>query len=154
MRITRLLFLALVPVLLATFAVRAATPVYNQGHAVELDVGNQIKVWDAETPTPGNGTTAASEQLIFASWPNGQAGTPFHAQGVFSGNPGVFEIDVQVSDDDVDTHYQTASNAVITSVDSTNFTWHYDGTNVSTRYSRLLMRARANSVNITAWIGR
>lgn len=154
MRIARLFLLAAVPILLASLIVRAAPPVYNSGHAVQLDVGNQIKVWDTETPTPGNGTTAASEQLIFASWSGGQGGTPFHAQGFFSGNPGVFEIDVQVSDDDVDTHYQTASNAVITSVDSTNFTWHFDGTNVSTRYARLLMRARANSVNITAWIGR
>jgi len=108
-------------------------------------------LWTAETPTPGNGTTAASQQYGMVSRP-GVLGTPFSVHGKFSGAPGVFEIDVQVADTDSDTEYQTISGGLISTVDSTNNTFHFDATTTNARFMRLLMRSRTNSVSITATV--
>lgn len=115
--------------------------------------GEQVKVWNAETPSPGVGGASASQQLALLRVQT-QGGTPFNVSGFFSGAPGTFELDVQVSDDDVDTHYQTISDGNITSVDTTNNTFHLDATLTSASFVRLLMRTRGNSVTVTAWIGR
>ena len=124
-------------------------PVYNAGQPIQL-AGTYV-TWNAETPTPGNGTTAASQQVqINTSGPS----KTFFVDGHFSGAPGAFEVDVQVASNDADTDYQTAANANITTVDAINNTFHYDGTLVNTRFVRLLMRTRTNSVSITARIGQ
>jgi hypothetical protein len=129
-----------------------AMPVYNATTpAPPANMGQPITVWNQETPTPGNGTTAASQQLTLVST-NGKAGTPFSADGKFSGAPGAFEVDVQVAEQDSDTNYQTVSNGNIATVDATNNTFHFDGTLVNARFVRLLMRSRTNSVTITATI--
>lgn len=128
-----------------------AAPVYNAANPVPLGPGVTATVWSAETPTPGNGTTAASQQVSLS---NKGTGTGFSCDGKFSGAPGVFEVDVQVAAADSDTNYQTAANANITTVDSTNQTWHFDGTLVNAKYARLLMRTRTNSVSITATCGQ
>jgi hypothetical protein len=73
---------------------------------------------------------------------------------LFSGAPGAFEIDVQVSDVDVDTQYQTCANGNITTVDATNQTFHFDGSTVLATFVRLLLRSRTNAVNVTADIHR
>jgi hypothetical protein len=127
--------------------------VYNTDRPSALAPGQTQQVWSAEQPAPGNGTTAASQQVGMANQP-GVAGTPFRVHGFFSAAPGVFEVDVQVSEDDVDTHYQTISGGNITSVDAVNFTFHLDCLACSTRYARLLMRSRTNAVNVTGYIGR
>ena len=108
-------------------------------------------VWNAETPTPGNGTTAASIQLGLVRRP-GASGTPFSVDGKFSGAPAAFEIDVQVAATDSDTNYQTVSGGIINTVDTTNQTFHFDYPTVNARFVRLLMRTRTNSVSITATI--
>jgi hypothetical protein len=74
--------------------------------------------------------------------------------GFFSAAPGSFEIDVQVSDVDVDTQYQTCANGNLTSVDASNQTFHFDGSTVLATFARLLMRSRTNGVNVTANIRR
>jgi hypothetical protein len=130
----------------------ASAAVYNASSAVPLGVGQSYTVWSAETPTPGNGTTAASQQVSIAAGTSGTT-TPFSVDGQFSATPGAFEVDVQVSSVDSDTDYQTCSNCNVTSVDATNFTFHIDVIGV-TRYVRLLMRSRTNSVSITARINR
>ena len=73
--------------------------------------GDSAQVWNAEQPTPGNGGGSASTQLAL-----GTSGTPggFSVTGFFSGAPGAFEIDVQVSDVDADAQYQTCANGNIT----------------------------------------
>lgn len=114
--------------------------------------GEQVKVWNAETPSPGVGGASASQQLALLRVQT-QGGTPFGVSGFFSGAPGSFEIDVQVSEDDVDTHYQTISNGNITSVDTTNNTFYLSAV-ITASFVRLLMRTRANNVAVTAWIGR
>jgi hypothetical protein len=74
--------------------------------------------------------------------------------GFFSGAPGAFEVDVQVSDVDVDAQYQTCLNGNVTVVDATNQTFHYDGSTVLATFVRLLMRSRTNAVNVTADVRR
>ena len=128
-------------------------PVYKtQALPSAIYPGESYPVWNAETPSPGNGTTAASERVAIGT----QSGSPagFSVTGFFGGAPGTFEIDVQVSDVDSDTQYQTCANGNITSVDSTNETFHFDGSNVLATFVRLLMRSRGNSVSVTADIRR
>lgn len=104
-----------------------------------------------ETPTPGNGGASASQQ--FALMPQiGKNGTPFSVDGKFAGAPGATEIDVQVASIDQDAYYQTISGGNITVIDSTNNTFHLDGTLTNARFVRLLMRSRANSVAVYATI--
>lgn len=129
----------------------SAQPVYNATAAPILPSGQYYTVWNAETPTPGTGTTAASQQLALQVQA-GKNGTPFSVDGKFSGAPGTFEVDVQVSSTDSDANYQTCSNCAITTVDSTNNTFHLDATNTTERFVRLLMRTRGNSVTITATV--
>lgn len=114
--------------------------------------GDSLPVWNAETPTPGSGGASASQRVALGTKEGGPGG--FSVTGFFSGAPGAFEIDVQVSDVDVDTQYQTCANGNITSVDATNQTFHFDGSTVLATFVRLLMRSRTNGVNVTADIRR
>ena len=124
-------------------------PVYNAGSPLGLGTGQVVTVWNAETPTAGNGGVSASQQVSLNP-AQGKAGTPFSVDAKFSGAPGAFEVDVQVAAVDSDTNYQTCSNCNVTTVDGTNNTFHLDATLVNARFARLLMRSRANAVSITA----
>lgn len=126
-----------------------ADPVYNALPPIALDSGVVVTVWNAETPTPGNGTISASQQVALQI-KNAKSGAPFSVDGKFSGAPGTFEVDVQVAATDSDQNYQTCSNCNITSVDSVNNTFHLDAVLVNAKFARLLLRSRANSVSITA----
>lgn len=139
--------------LVVAFAGASIAGTYSAGNAKVLSPGSTLQVWNAEQPTPGNGGVSASLAVALIAVPS-QNGTPFRVHGFFSGAPGAFEIDVQVAEIDTDTNYQTISNGNITSVDSTNNTFHLDAVQVSARFARLLMRSRANAVNVTGWIGR
>ena len=137
-------------VALSLFCAAAAFgSVYNAQNPVPLAAGAIVQVWSAETPTPGAGTTAASQQVSFNCQQNAN-GCPFGVDGKFSGAPGAFEVDVQVAASDSDTNYQTISNGNITTVDATNNTFHLDAGLVVAKVGRLLMRTRTNSVSITA----
>jgi len=114
--------------------------------------GNSAQVWSAEQPAAGNGGASASQRIAIGT-PGGSPGG-FSVTGFFSAAPGSFEIDVQVSDVDVDTQYQTCANGNLTSVDATNQTFHFDGSTVLATFARLLMRSRTNGVNVTADIRR
>lgn len=116
-----------------------------------ISSGQVVNVWNAETPTPGSGGNSASQQVALASTPL-RSGTPFSVDGKFSGAPGAFEVDVQVAATDGDGNYQTCSNCNITTVDSTNQTFHLDAVLVNAKFVRLLMRSRTNSVSITATV--
>lgn len=110
--------------------------------------GDAVTVWNAEQPAIGAGGVSASLQVALASRDGHSPG--FGVNGFFSAAPGAFEIDVQVSDHDVDAQYQTVANGNITTVDSTNQSFHFDGSLVTARFARLLMRLRGNAVNVTA----
>ena len=126
---------------------------YNTSSPIAIGPGECATVWSAETPTPGNGTTAASQQ-VFLSRNVASNGTPFSVDGQFSGDPGAFEIDVQASSTDSDTRYQTVSGGNMTTVDGINFTFRLGDGQEVTRYVRLLMRSRTNSVSVTATVCR
>lgn len=136
--------------LIIVFGAHAFASVYSAGNPATCTPGQAVTVWSAETPTPGTGTTAASQQVQLGANVY-KAGTPFSVDGKFSGAPGAFEVDVQVASTDADTSYQTVSNGNITTVDSTNNTFHLDYSGTA-KYARLLMRTRTNSVSITATI--
>lgn len=140
-------FIVLLLVAISTLA----HPVYNAQSPILCQPGLAIAVWSAETPTPGNGTTAASQQVALYSSAL-RVGSPFSVDGKFSGAPGAFEVDVQVAATDSDTSYQTCSNCNVTTVDATNNTFHLDAVLVNAKYARLLMRSRTNLVSITATI--
>lgn len=128
-----------------------AHPVYNAQNPINLSPGAVVTVWSVETPTPGSGTTAASQQVSLTAIPS-RSGTPFGVDLKFSGAPGAFEVDVQVAAQDSDTNYQTITNGNITTVDATNNTAHLDATLTTAKYARLLLRSRTNAVSITATI--
>jgi hypothetical protein len=140
-----ILMIAWLPILTSA----RAHPVYNNSTPIFLGVGQSATVWNAETPIPGTGNNSASQQVGLTAL-SSRAGTPFSVDGKFSGAPGTFEVDVQVANTDSDANYQTCSNCNITTVDSTNNTFHLDAVLVNARFARLLMRSRGNSVNITA----
>jgi len=144
--------MALLVVALASSVALAG--VYADGRANPLSPSQTVKVWTAESPTPGTGAAAASSAVLLAPGQNPQGVTPFHAVGYFSGAPGTFEIDVQGADEDVSARYQTFNGCAISTVDATNFTFRCDAVSVSSKYVRLLLRARGNAVSVTAWIGR
>lgn len=144
--------IAVVCLILAASGLCFSSAYDNTVAVTHLYAGSTQVVWNAETPTPGNGTTAASQQVFLTS--GFGLNTPFSVDGHFSGAPGAFEVDVQVASNDSDTDYQTCSGCNITTVDSTNNTFHLDAGQAVARYVRLLMRSRANSVSITARINR
>jgi hypothetical protein len=123
----------------------------NQGNTTDSGYAISTEEIDTETPTPGNGGAAASQQFALMS-EIGKNGTPFSVDGKFSGAPGVFEVDVQVASIESDTYYQTISNGNITTVDATNNTFHLDATLTNARFVRLLMRSRTNSVALFATV--
>lgn len=126
---------------------------YTDGSPIGCKPDEIALVWNAEQPAAGNGGVSAS-QAVALQRVSGEVGTPFSVTGFFSGAPGAFEIDVQGSDHDVDTEYQTLQNLNITTVDGTNNTFEADAILVNKRFVRLLMRSRANAVNVTARIKR
>lgn len=137
--------------LIAILASSALAAVYSVGNSVPCGSGMVVTVWSAETPTPGNGTTAASQQVQLINGSISKPGTPLSVDGKFSGAPGAFEVDVQVAATDADTNYQTCSGCNVTTVDSTNNTFHLDYSG-NAKFVRLLMRSRTNSVSVSATV--
>jgi hypothetical protein len=114
--------------------------------------GDFAQVWNAEQPAPRSGGASASQRVALGVKEGGPGG--FSVTGFFSGAPGSFEIDVQVSDVDADAQYQTCANGNLTTVDATNQTFHFDGSTVLATFVRLLLRSRTNGVNVTADVRR
>ncbi len=141
------LFLSILLIATAAFA----QPVYNALSPQSLNSGDVVTVWNAETPAAGSGGASASQQVALVI-KSSRAGSPFSVDGIFSGAPGAFEIDVQVAAKDLDANYQTCSNCNITTVDATNQTFHLDAVQVNAKFVRLLLRSRANTVSITATV--
>jgi len=128
-------------------------PAYNNSSSPSaIWPGDFAQVWNAEQPTAGSGGASASQRIALGMKEGGPGG--FSVTGFFSGAPGAFEIDVQVSDVDADAQYQTCANGNLTTVDSTNNTFHFDGSTVLATFVRLLLRSRTNAVNVTADIRR
>lgn len=116
--------------------------------AVDTGGGGTVNVLQGEQPVAPQAGRAFGLQRDASS-----DATPsfFYAQGKFDGAPGAFEIDVQLSDVDIDAAYQTAANMNITTVDATNFTFRA-AVQDQANFARLRLLSRTNAVNLWAWI--
>jgi len=74
----------------------------------------------------------------------------FFVDGIFQATP-TFECDVQVAAVDAPSEYQTVSGGNITTVDTTNFTFHFDATWSGAKFVRLFMRTNTGAIG---FIGR
>lgn len=126
-------------------------PAYSANPPSSIAPGEVVTVWNAESPVPGAGLAAASQQVALVSARGISGNVHFHGQ--FSGAPGAFEVDCQVADVDVDSSYQTMQNLNVTTVDATNQTFHAEGI-TNAKFARMLLRSRTNAVSITGTIGR
>lgn len=101
-----------------------------------------------ESPAPPQaGKAFAVSSTLLLSGPLG-----FAVDGMFSGAPGAFEVDIQVADVDADANYQTISNGNVTTVDATNNTFHFDCTWVVAKFVRAKLLARTNAVGFVCSI--
>lgn len=96
-------------------------------------------------PQAGQAFALAGPQSLASSF-------GFAVDGKFSAPPGVFEVDVQVADVDADANYQVISNGNVTTVDATNFTFHFDCTLVTAKFARVKLVSRANAVGFACTI--
>lgn len=101
-----------------------------------------------ESPTPPQaGQAFAVNSTMLLSGPLG-----FAVDGKFSAAPGAFEVDIQVADVDADANYQTISNGNVTTVDATNFTFHFDCTWIVAKFVRAKLLTRTNAVGFVCSI--
>jgi len=119
--------------------------------AVDTSGGGTISVIQGEQPAALQGGRAFG--LIRNA---GSDATPafFYAQGKFDAAPGAFQIDVQLSDIDIDSQYQATgalATTQINAVDATNFTFRATVQDQA-NFARLFLRSRTNAVNLWAWI--
>lgn len=78
----------------------------------------------------------------------GQIAGGFSVDGLFSAAPGVFEVDIQVAQADVDSLYQTISGGNLNSVDPTNQTFHLDAPTAQGNFVRGRILTRTNAVGL------
>lgn len=117
------------------------------GNLTEIKHG-VYTLWNSETPNPGSGGSSASSEVGLPL-----DNEPWSINGFFSGDPGVFEIDIQAAGQNIDSEFQTIANGNMTSVDPINYTFHFSSA-TKARFIRLLMRTRTNSVAVTARMTR
>jgi len=122
-------------------------PPYSPSTSPAISAATPVTVWNAETPTPG-ANAAASSQSVYL-WRQNYGNYRFSVDLQFSGAPGVFEVDVMVSNQDVLGTYSTLTGGVINTVDATNNTAHFDANANQGRFCKLMMRTRTNGVSVT-----
>jgi hypothetical protein len=122
-------------------------PNYGVRAAVALYPGSQGAAFTAEQPV----VPKASQS--FALWhPMTGAPNAFSVEIQFAADPGVFEIDVQTSDTDTASYYETyAISGIINAVDA-NFHARAEFVNIRANFVRLNLKTRTNAVNLTATI--
>lgn len=112
--------------------------------------GDQQTVFSAEQPVAGT----ASISVAFGVRPAGGPNT-ISVEGFWSGAPGNFEVDLQTADTDADGMYQIEGTGITqasTTVNTTANTFRAEFANVTANFGRLLLKSRANAVNLTARI--
>ena len=110
--------------------------------------GDSGLCFNAEQPA----VPQASIAFALGSHGNDYTLQPVSVEGFFSGAPGAFEIDLQTSDTDADGMYASESTTITTV--STNNTFRAEFPSVKAKFARLLLKSRANAVNLTARIWR
>jgi hypothetical protein len=116
--------------------------------AVDTGGGGTITVIKGEQPA-----ALTSGRAFGLVREGGSDATPTfaYAQGKFDAAPGAFEIDIQLSDIDVDGQYQTAAGMNITTVDATNNTFRA-AIQDQAHFIRMFLRSRTNAVNFWGWL--
>ena len=115
--------------------------------------GDMQTVWNAESPTVGT----ASQQVALGER-DSRDGSPFSADIQFGGNPGTFEVDVQVANIDQDSSYYTldqgtTNDGAIAQVNA-GFSAHLDAPFVTAKFARLKLVSLQNAVTITGSFSR
>lgn len=109
--------------------------------------GTAISIAFEQPAPPQAGQAFAINNTSLLAGPLG-----FAVDGKFSAAPGAFEVDIQVADVDADANYQTISNGNVTTVDATNFTFHFDCTWIVAKFARVKLLTRTNAVGFVATI--
>lgn len=124
-------------------------PVYNATSPVlSCALGEKVSVWSVETPAVG--VTGAGSIPVALTPLQGRQG--FSVSGVFAGDPGGAQIDVQgTSNNSSDTNWSLIGT--VTTYDPVNFTWNFFSTSTPP-FVRLYMRNRINAVAVGAIISR
>jgi hypothetical protein len=123
-------------------------PAYPGNNLAQLLYENrQAFFFDSETVAAGVASVAYElRRERGATYPWG-----FSVQALFSADPGTFEIDIEVSDIDVDSAYVLADK-----IDAVGggFSGRYDTTTVWAKFVRARMVSLANAVNATVMVTR
>jgi len=124
-------------------------PAYGSATAVPaIYAGDSYTVWNAETPS----TSTASQQVALI--PNQDGGLySISVEIQFSGDPGSFEVDIQDADTDTANAYQNLLGLyAITAVNSAF--WARLEVQLKSKFVRLYLASRTNSVTLTAKVSR
>lgn len=106
-------------------------------------------LFNAEQPVLGQ----VSDRVALGSVYENHPGT-LSVEGFFSGAPGAYELDLQTADTDADALYGVEGTGITTILDVNASSFRGEFINVTARFARLFLKARANAVNITARIIR
>lgn len=112
--------------------------------------GIPVPVWINEQPASGSGRASASCAVALPDSSYDKM-RPFGVSIKFAAAPTGFEIDIQVSDTDVDNQYQTMQNGNLTTFDAVNNTVRVDCPYNMAQFVRLLMRTQPG-VTVSATI--
>lgn len=116
---------------------------------VALYPGDTVVLFNAEQPAVPQASIAVA---LSQSSPEGVVPS-LAIEGFFSGAPGAFEIDLQTADTDADAFYQ--SNATtIAAVNAATQAFRQEYANIRAKFARILLKSRANAVNLTARLSR
>src|SRR5262245_21814300 len=113
--------------------------------------GDKQIVFNAEQPAAPQASISVALGVGLGA-PNGAT---ISVEGFWSGAPGNFEVDLQTADTDADGMYQIEGNGITqnsTTVNATANSFRAEFANVSAGFARLLLKSRANAVNLTASI--
>lgn len=121
-------------------------PAYQTtGSITALYQGDSFFFWNNETPAVGSSSLQAALGMD-----GGSQGTAASVEISFAANPGVFEVDVQTSDTDIDSDYVSK-----TSINQANLNAAFVGrieisNPLVAKFWRLKNVAMANAVEVTA----
>ena len=127
-------------------------PEYNAAATSKpnLTSGYASAVWNAEGP--GKGSPPAGNESQSISLPR-DANMPncVSVQVEFSGDPGVFQIDLQTADTDADKYYVTKASLAEDEMNDA-FVARMEVTSIVAKYARLKMITLTNDVTVIAKI--
>jgi hypothetical protein len=107
--------------------------------------GNSVAVWNNETVAT-SGANQFSHAVALKRSPH--AANVMSMEINFAADPGAFAIDLQVADTDADKYYVTKST--LNTGLNAGFTGRVEVTNLVSKFARLKMVSRTNSVACTA----